>query len=170
MRNDNRIRRRQSRQRGALLGIVMVFLAIILAVSTVAVWNLRSDTSSAGRTHLEHQLFDCAEQGLAYGKQYFSTTARQQWNQYLSSGQALTSAVVMNGRTFTYSVSLINNPENPPSPNADNDSQVLVVSRCSDDVSKESRAVEALVTSPLPITLDYQAQTGHGFRNQNNFD
>ena len=167
MRQKTRLR---SRQRGAILGIVMILLAVILSVSSLAVWNLRSDSSSAGRTHLAHQLFDCAEQGLAWGKQYFSTTARSEWNLFLSTGATLTGHVSMSSHPFTYVLSMANNPENPPSPAADTDGQVMVVSRCSDDATHETRAVQALITSPLPITLDYQAQVGHGFRNQNNFD
>jgi len=79
-------------------------------------------------------------------------------------------AVTMNGHAFTYQITLVNNVENPPSPQSDQDNQVLVVSRCIDAAAQETRAVQALVTSPLPVTLDYQSQAGHGFHNQNNFD
>jgi len=74
--------RRRSRERGALLGVVLILLAIILAVSAFALWNLRSDTGAAGNDRLSRQLFDCAEEGLQFGKQYFSTAGRQ-WNTYL---------------------------------------------------------------------------------------
>jgi hypothetical protein len=67
-------RPRRSRQRGVLLGIVLVLLAVLFAASAFALWSMRSDTGAAGRDRLARQLFDCAEQGLAYGKQYFSST------------------------------------------------------------------------------------------------
>jgi hypothetical protein len=38
---------------------------------------MRGDTGSAGRDRLSRQLFDCAEQGLAWGKQYFTVTVGQ---------------------------------------------------------------------------------------------
>jgi len=161
---------RNRRDRGALLGVVMILLSVVLSVGALALWNVRADTGSAGRTHLSHQLFDCAEQGLAWGKQYFSSTARLQWDTYLASGQSMNGAVTMNGHAFTYQITLVNNVENPPSPQSDQDNQVLVVSRCIDAAAQETRAVQALVTSPLPVTLDYQSQAGHGFHNQNNFD
>ena len=77
-------RRRTSRERGALLGVVMILLAIILAVSAFALWNLRSDTGAAGNDRLSRQLFDCAEEGLQFGKQYFGSPAGSNWNLYLT--------------------------------------------------------------------------------------
>lgn len=68
------ISRRRSRQRGVLLGIVLILLAVLFAAGIFALWSMRSDTGSAGRDRLSRQLFDCAEQGLTYGKQYFSAT------------------------------------------------------------------------------------------------
>lgn len=68
------ISRRRSRQRGVLLGIVLILLAVLFAAGIFALWSMRGDTGSAGRDRLSRQLFDCAEQGLAYGKQYFSAT------------------------------------------------------------------------------------------------
>ncbi len=76
--------RRARRERGALLGVVLILLAIILAASAFALWNLRSDTGSTGNDRLSRQLFDCAEEGLQFGKQYFSTAARGAWNSLLS--------------------------------------------------------------------------------------
>jgi hypothetical protein len=67
---------RRSRQRGVLLGIVLVLLAILFAAGVFALWSLRGDTASAGRDRMSRQLFDCAEQGLAWGKQYFSTAGQ----------------------------------------------------------------------------------------------
>src|SRR4051812_37331150 len=64
---------RRSRQRGVLLGIVIVLLAVLFTAGIFALWSMRGDTSSAGRDRLQRQLFDCAEQGLAYGKQYFAS-------------------------------------------------------------------------------------------------
>ncbi len=66
-------RPRRSRQRGVLLGVVLILLAVLFAAGIFALWSMRSDTGSAGRDRLSRQLFDCAEQGLAYGKQYFSS-------------------------------------------------------------------------------------------------
>jgi hypothetical protein len=57
-----------------LLGVVLVLLAVLFAAGIFALWSMRSETSSAGRDRLSRQLFDCAEQGLAAGKQYFSAT------------------------------------------------------------------------------------------------
>ena len=80
-----RHRQRQRRQRGVLLGIVMVLLAVLFAAGAFALWSMRSENSSAGHDRLSRQLLDCAEQGLAYGKQYFSTTGAQTGlNQYLA--------------------------------------------------------------------------------------
>jgi hypothetical protein len=67
-----RRRPRRSRQSGVLLGIVLILLAVLFAAGAFALWSMRGDTASAGRDRLERQLFDCAEQGLAYGKQYFA--------------------------------------------------------------------------------------------------
>jgi hypothetical protein len=66
-------RSRRSRQRGVLLGVVLILLAVLFAAGIFALWSMRSDTGSAGRDRLARQLFDCAEQGLADGKQYFAT-------------------------------------------------------------------------------------------------
>lgn len=62
----------RSRQRGVLLGVVLVLLAVLFAAGIFALWSMRSDTGSAGRDRLSRQLFDCAEQGLAAGKQFFA--------------------------------------------------------------------------------------------------
>jgi len=67
------IRSRRSRQRGVLLGVVLILLAVLFAAGIFALWSMRSDTGAAGRDRLSRQLFDCAEMGLAAGKQYFST-------------------------------------------------------------------------------------------------
>jgi hypothetical protein len=63
---------RRSRQRGVLLGIVLILLAVLFAAGIFALWSMRSDTGAAGRDRLSRQLFDCAEMGLADGKQYFA--------------------------------------------------------------------------------------------------
>jgi hypothetical protein len=65
------------------LGVVLVLTAVVLGASAFAYWGLRSDTSSAGADRLSRQLFDCAEQGLAVGKQYFSTSLNT-WNAFLN--------------------------------------------------------------------------------------
>ena len=64
----------RARQRGVLLGVVLVLLAILFAAGIFALWSMRGETSSAGRDRLSRQLFDCAEEGLAWGKQYVSKT------------------------------------------------------------------------------------------------
>ena len=47
---------------------------MLFAAGIFALWSMRGETSAAGRDRLSRQLFDCAEQGLAWGKQYFSKT------------------------------------------------------------------------------------------------
>jgi hypothetical protein len=71
---------RWRRERGALMGLVLVLLAAVLMASGLALWSVRSDSASAGADRLERQLFDCAEQGLEWGKQYFSSTGSN-WSQ-----------------------------------------------------------------------------------------
>jgi hypothetical protein len=68
---------RRSRQSGVLLGVVLILIAILFAAGLFALWSMRGDTGSAGRDRLQRQLFDCAEQGLAWGKQYFTVTVGQ---------------------------------------------------------------------------------------------
>ena len=63
---------RRSRQRGVLLGVVLILLAVLFAAGIFALWSMRGDTGAAGRDRLSRQLFDCAEMGLADGKQFFS--------------------------------------------------------------------------------------------------
>jgi hypothetical protein len=82
---------RQS-ERGAVLGIVLVLLLIILVGGGLAMWGLRSEMSSAGSDRLERQLFDCAEQGLSWGKQFFSTQALD-WTGYFRSNNQCTAGV-----------------------------------------------------------------------------
>jgi hypothetical protein len=45
---------------------------------------MRADTGASGQERMARQLFDCAEQGLAFGKQYFSTVQRSNWDAYLA--------------------------------------------------------------------------------------
>lgn len=83
-----RIRRRE---RGALLGIVIVLLAIILAAGVFALYGLKTDTGAAGGDRLSRQLFDCAEEGLAVAKQFFSQPAqRGSWSAYFSTNMCST--------------------------------------------------------------------------------
>jgi hypothetical protein len=84
---------RRSRKRGALLGVVLILIAILFAAGVFALSSMRSDTAAAGRDRLSRQLFDCAEQGLAWGKQYFSTTARSQWSAYLAASNVCTASI-----------------------------------------------------------------------------
>ncbi|MGZ3440226.1 MAG: hypothetical protein ACXVDD_11955 [Polyangia bacterium] len=79
---------RRTRPRGVILGIVLILIAVIFAAGLFALWSTRTDTASAGHDRLARQLFDCSEQGLAWGKQYFSTTGRTQWSSYLAASNA----------------------------------------------------------------------------------
>ena len=163
------------RERGALLGVVLILLAIILAASAFALWNLRTDTGSTGNDRFSRQLFDCAEQGLQFGKQYFSTTASNAWNSLLATnvcaslpcppfpanapgpaapgypdGLPYTDTVQVklgNGQQLSLErkIGLINNPETTYSPFLDHDQMVFVYSRCRDLASNQSRAVQALI-------------------------
>jgi len=85
LRSHRRLPRR-SRQRGVLLGVVLVLMGVLFAAGAIALWSMRSETNSAGRDRLSRQLFDCAEQGLTWGKQYFATGPGQTGtlNQYLN--------------------------------------------------------------------------------------
>ncbi len=71
------------REKGALLGIVMILLVLILAASGFAFWTMRADTNATGNDRLSRQLFDCAEQALALGKQQF-TAQRSAWDSYFN--------------------------------------------------------------------------------------
>jgi hypothetical protein len=88
---------RRARQRGVILGIVLILIAVIFTAGLFALWSTRTDTAAAGHDRLSRQLFDCAEQGLAWGKQYFSTTARSQWNSYLAASNACSTSGVTRG-------------------------------------------------------------------------
>lgn len=70
MRTTLRHRRRDG---GMLLGIVLILLGVVLLAGALAISSVRSDTASAGADRLVRQLQDCAEQGLEYGKTYFSS-------------------------------------------------------------------------------------------------
>jgi hypothetical protein len=66
---------RRRKERGALLGVVLVLMLVLVAASLFAFWGLRGETSSAGSDRLSRQLFDCAEQGLAAAKLYFTANS-----------------------------------------------------------------------------------------------
>jgi Tfp pilus assembly protein PilX len=83
-------RRAHRRDRGALLGIVLVLLTLVLAASAFAFWGLRGDTNATGNDRLERQLFDCAEQALALGKVQFGNLNRANWDVYLSTNVCAT--------------------------------------------------------------------------------
>ena len=70
----------------------MVLLVLVLAASGFAFWGLRGETSSAGNDRLARQLFDCAEQALAFGKKEF-TNERLGWDQYLNTDVCSTGAL-----------------------------------------------------------------------------
>jgi hypothetical protein len=88
-----RRRMRRSRQRGVLLGVVMVLLAILFTAGLFALWSMRNETSSAGQDRLSRQLFDCAEQGLAWGKQYYSKMTSQLRDQHLAASNLCSAAI-----------------------------------------------------------------------------
>jgi hypothetical protein len=75
---------RRRRDRGALLGIVLVLLLVIASASAFTVWSMSNSTGGARNDRLSRQLLDCAEQGLAFGKQWFGITKRSQWDNFLS--------------------------------------------------------------------------------------
>lgn len=87
---------RRSRQSGVLLGIVLILLVILFAAGLFALWSMRGDTASAGQDRLSRQLLDCAEQGLAWGKQNISKN-------YNSSLSTLLNANICNTSTSSLS-------------------------------------------------------------------
>jgi hypothetical protein len=126
------------RERGAILGIVMILMTIILAASAFAFWGLRGEMQSTGNDRLAHQLFDCAEEALAMGKQVFGSAQRSSWDNFLSAdvcSQSLTSPALPCGpfptgatgaapgyptgspyqgtlNSFIYNIGIYNNNEN----------------------------------------------------------
>ena len=86
-------RPRRRRDRGVLLGVVLVLVLALFTAGVFALASMRSDTGAAGRDRLSRQLFDCAEEGLAWGRQYFSGTGRSQWNNYLAASNLCTTAI-----------------------------------------------------------------------------
>jgi hypothetical protein len=75
--------RLRRQERGALLGIVLIMLMVLMAASVFAFFSLRTDSGATAQDRMQRQLFDCAEQGLAIGKTTFSTTtATPQWGAY----------------------------------------------------------------------------------------
>jgi hypothetical protein len=178
---------------GAVLGLSLMLLILLCAAGAMAVWLLRGETHTAMQHRLTRQLLDCAESGLTLGKQFFSTTARDRWNSYLSAGDCTSlpcppfplqppgppvagypdgeffrSTVTMGSIPFERQVAIYNNQEVPPSPFADQDGRIFVYARCRDPASGQERAVQALIQVPLMRTDDYTGQAGRGFRNQGN--
>lgn len=88
---------RRNRQRGALLGIVLVLLVVLLAAGMFAFFGLRTDTAASTNERLSRQLFDCAEQGLAIGKQFFSqeTLRGSAVNAYLQTNVCVTGSYLL---------------------------------------------------------------------------
>jgi hypothetical protein len=188
------------RERGALLGVVLILLGVIVAASAFAMWGLRTDTSAAGNDRLSRQLFDCAEEGLQFGKLYFATTARNQWNSFLATNvcgslpcppfpptaPGPSAAYYPDGAPYTTQtkftlgsgqlvlerkIGIVNNPESPLSPFSDTDQTIIVYSRCRETVSNQSRAVQALITVPISNNpCGYGAQAGGDCRNTGNFN
>jgi len=71
------------RERGAILGIVLVLMVLIMAASGFAFWGLRGESQSAANDRLSRQLCDCAEEALAIGKQVFGNYQRANWDSFL---------------------------------------------------------------------------------------
>lgn len=189
-----RFRPRAPRQRGAVLGVYLVLLLIVSAASALALWGVRADLGSAGQGRLSRQLFACSEQALEMGKQHFGGVAQGRWNAYLAtpvcsalpcppfppnapgpaesgypSGSLFTGAITLGGVRLNYQIGIYNNTESPASPFADGDGQVFVYARCTDPISRQSRALQALI-SPAPSNGDYVGQAGGGLRNQGNLN
>jgi hypothetical protein len=55
-----------------LLGVVLILLGLVMLGGALALSSVRSDTAAAGADRLGRQLFDCAERGLEWGKQFFT--------------------------------------------------------------------------------------------------
>jgi hypothetical protein len=97
------------RERGALLGIVMIMLMVLMAASIFAFFTLRTDSGAAAQDRLAHQLFDCAEQGLQIGKATFAP-AIGQWPSYFGAnapGTALSNGITLPAATFPQAASPI---------------------------------------------------------------
>lgn len=80
-------RKRLRRERGVLLGVVLILMVVVLLGGALAMWGVRTDTASSGADRLQRQLFACAEQGAEWGKQFFSTT---DWAPYLAANNVCT--------------------------------------------------------------------------------
>jgi hypothetical protein len=77
-----------------MLGIVLILMAAVLAAGVFAFWGLKSDTGAAGNDRLARQLFDCAEQGLAVGKEQFSYNLLQDvWDKYFKANVCASGSV-----------------------------------------------------------------------------
>jgi hypothetical protein len=90
----------RNQERGAILGIVLVLLIVLLLAAGLAVWGLRSETASAGSDRTARALLDCAEAGLAWGKANFSATA-DSYNSYLGASNICTFTTTNNAPSFT---------------------------------------------------------------------
>ncbi len=188
-------RRRQRNERGALLLVVLVLLGILLAASMLALHSTRTDTASARNERQMRQLFDCAERALQIGKTHFSqTSVRSDWDSYLKTnvcshlpcgpfppGQSGTAPIgYPTGAPFTgtltvsptisyqYRIGAYNNPGDPAGVATNGDNALVVYADCRDPVTLQSRAVQVLITVPLPKRSDYFGQSGMGFQNQGN--
>lgn len=186
------------RDRGMLLGIVLILLAIVMLGGALALSGVSSDTSAAGADRLSRQLFDCAEIGLEWGKQAFSGTYLD-WSGYLNAsnvcsyfscapsgpfhagtGTAPTgypdsypykNSVTIGTQTLTYRVGIYDNDDDSGTSQVyttDTDGQIVVYSICTDSVTGQSKAVQAVIKTQVPTNTDYAGQAGYGFRGQGN--
>jgi hypothetical protein len=186
--------RRGRRDRGVLLAIVLLLLGVVIATAAVAIWGLRGDTGAAGRDRVARQLLDCAEQGLAFGKQYFSTVGRPNWTTYYSTnvygimgapfpanapnapvaggyptGAPFVQQVTQGTTSMSFQVAIYNNPDDASGPLAEgSDNRAIVVSRCTDAATGQTRTLQSMITSAVIISDDYLGQAGRGMRNQGN--
>src|SRR5215467_1537219 len=89
--SNKRVYRHHQGERGVALGIVLMLIVVLLLAGGLAVWGLSGETASATNDRLSRQLLDCAEEGLAWGKQYYSTTGSN-WDNFLSASNICTQA------------------------------------------------------------------------------
>jgi hypothetical protein len=68
-----------------LLGVVLILLGLVMLGGALALSSVRSDTAAAGADRFGRQLFDCAERGLEWGKQFF-TGSGLDTDQFLKTG------------------------------------------------------------------------------------
>jgi len=71
---------------------------------------------------------------------------------------------------FEFTVGFYNNPGDTGGYYSDSDNTVIVYSRCTDLLTMQQRAVQAVTKVSITPKSDYTGQAGHGFRNQGNLN